>query len=309
MRKLKTIRLTEHEGPTLGIFWAGEFGHLIMNVLPRINAIRQEYPDRRIIVASYTDDHIYFRNNRKEWTIDEYIAFDWWSVDRGCHEVKGEFTEQAKQAFKLLKERSDIFVDTSSINLAQYTSEFKNKPRIAFPFKNTINVEPTDEKYCIIYARAKNYNGLCFRSWEDEKWHRFVDELLTLLPSDYKLYVCGIESESVQFEWSDRVVPVLSGNDRAERTLNLLANAKFCISDCSGSGNFAIQCGIPTFISGPEGYAIGFEKNKNYFGVYVKYQTCDMRNLTPELRLKGFLDFYSGLHYELKDDVYVGVVE
>ena len=304
----KTIRLTEREGPSIGVYWAGEFGHLIMNVLPRMNAVRKEFPDHRIIFASYIDDYIYFRDNNKEWTIDEYIGFDWWPVDRGCHMVKGPLTEQAQSAYALLVERSDQFANTTALSLEDFTNEFKKKDRIAYPFKNIIDIEPTDEKYCVVYARAKNYNGLCFRSWEDDKWRSFLDQLLTMLPKDYKVYVCGIGDESVQFKWTDRVIPILDGDDRAEKTLNILSNAKFCISDCSGSGNFAIQCGIPTFVSGPDGYAIGFEKNKNYFGVYVKYQTCDMRSLTPELRIKGFLDFYSGLHYNLEREVYKGVV-
>jgi len=271
--------------------------------------MRKEFPNHRIIFAGYKDDYLYFRDNNGDWTIDEYISFDWWPIDRGCHEIKGPLTDEAIAAFAQLKERSEVYMDTTAITLKEYSDEFKAKSILAYPFKNIVSKDRKidNHPHIIIYARAKNYAGLDFRSWEPEKWHQFMDELLCVLPNNYKVYVCGVEAESVHFQRSDRIVPILKGLDRSKITLNLLSNAKYCISDCSGSGNFAIQCGIPTFISGPNGYKDGFEKTKNYFGVYVKYQTCDMRTLSSELRMKGFLDFYSGLYCNLEREVYNGV--
>lgn len=295
------------------ILWLGEFGHLLMNVLPRVNKMRLEHPDAHITFASYEDDMIYFRDGDGRWTIDAYWSIPWWPTDRGCHECKGVWTPEAKalqRAINIPAFNTTIY-DTTRMTLAGWTAEFKQKPRIAYPLKYIVQEEPmleTESNYCVVYARAKNYESTLFRSWHDSRWIEFVKQLM----EEYKgkVYVCGVAEESVKFPWSDRLINFtnMKGLERSSKTLNILAGANFCISDCSGSGNFAIQVGTPTFVSGPPGYAEGFEKNKNYFGVHVMYQTIHMDALTPELRMKGWREFMKNLNYNLKRDVYEGVV-
>ena len=294
------------------ILWAGEFGHLIMNVMPRVNAMRIEYPNHHIIFASYEGDDIYFSDNNREPTIDEYWAFPWWATDRGCQEVKGNhpkfFTDVLHEFDEVAKDYSDALIyDTTKYSLSQFTEHFKNKNRIAYPLKDTFNHKEffDTEDHIIIYARAKNYTGLSFRSWESKQWNEFLDMVLDYHPT-MKAYVCGIEEESVHFNWSDRIVPVLKGPARSAVTLDLLSNANYCISDCSGSANFALQVGVPTFVSGPPEYEEGFTNTKNYFGTYIHYQNTDMRVLTAQLRFAGLKAFLRGdFTRELKRNFYV----
>ena len=314
---INKIKLTDK--PTkdvLCILWLGEFGHLLMNTLPRINKIRLERPNTHIIVASYEEDMIYFRDNKGDWTIDEYWGIPWWATDRGCHECKGEWPDFAKElqsqvsSLSFKSNKPHEVIDTTKMSLAGWTAEFKKKPRIAYPLNTlTFNEAPIDYgRYCVIYARAKNYSSTLFRSWHDDRWLKFVE----LLQKEYNgcIYICGVGPESVQFPWSDRVINYtnMTGLERSSKTLNILANAEFCISDCSGSANFAIQVGTPTFVSGPPGYAEGFEKNKNYFGSYVLYQTCERDILTPELRMDGWRRFMSNYRRGVKNKVYEGIV-
>jgi len=132
---------TDKNKKVLGVFWAGEFGHLVMNVIPRINALRKERPDTHIIFASFEGDHIYFRDNNGDWTIDEYIAFPWWACDRGCHEVKGGLTADAKTALQYLKAYNGEVWETNKWTLKDYTAEFKDKSVIAYPFKDILGDE------------------------------------------------------------------------------------------------------------------------------------------------------------------------
>jgi hypothetical protein len=312
-RVTRTI-LTDKEpgGKEIRIMWLGEFGHLLMNVLPRVNKMRLENPNARIVFAGYEDDMIYFKDDKGNWTIDEYWGVPWWPTDRGCHECKGVWPSHilALQREINVPAFNTTILDTTKMTLAGWSAEFKQKPRIAYPLKYIVQEDPLleNKSYCVVYARAKNYESTVFRSWHDDRWVKFVE--LLLQEYNGKVYVCGVEEESIKFPWSDRLINFtnLKGLERSSKTLNILSGADFCISDCSGSGNFAIQVGIPTFVSGPPGYAEGFEKNKNYFGVHVMYQTIHMDALTPELRMNGWRHFMKDLHYRLGRDVYEGVV-
>jgi len=320
-RITQTILNDKKYDSTLYILWLGEFGHLLMNVLPRVNKLRLEYPQSKIVFAGYEEDMIYFRDNKGEWTVDEYWGIPWWPTDRGCHECKGQWPDYAIELKEWIDARvfdknspmsyNTKVIDTTTMTLAEWTAEFKKKPRIAYPLKNIVSEEPKLETYphCIIYARAKNYSSTLFRSWHDDRWVKFIDLLLR----EYRgiICVCGVSAESVKFSWGSRVKNYtnINGLERSTKTLNLLSNADFCISDCSGSANFAIQVGIPTFVSGPDGYADGFERNKNYFGAHVLYQTCDRDSLTPEIRMDGWRQFMKNLHYNLERNIYEGVVQ
>ncbi len=301
----------------IAIFWAGEFGHLIMNVVPRVNKIRQENPDAHILFSSFEGDHIYFRDSDGSWTIDEYLAFPWWACDRGCHEVKSTLTPEAQAAKDQIREKADytyegsriwdevIWMDTPSWTLAQYTEEFKNKPVIAYPFKDILGDEPkiADGNHFVIMSRAKNYSGSHFRSWDSPRWNMFLN--LVLGYTGGTAYVCGVEAESVQFGWSDRIVNMTQDTpDRSAKTLNILSNARFCIGDCSGSSNYAIQCGVPTFVSGPPEYETAFMDKKNYFGAYVRYQNTKMDLLSPAARFREFMKFMENYHRTLQRTIY-----
>jgi hypothetical protein len=281
-----------------------------MNTLPRVNGIRKEHPNAKIIFAGYEDDYIYFRDNDGNWTIDEYWGFEWWPTDRGVHLAKGfipDYVQKLRVKFnsRTPRDGKSYFIDSSVLNLDMYSREFKANLRFFYPFKNIVTKEDkiADGNHIVVYARAKNYGGLNFRSWRPENWHKFMNLLLDKL--DDTFYVCGVGAESIQFDWSDRLINMTdkTGSDRSSKTLNILSNAKFCISDCSGSGNFAIQAGIPTFVSGPKEYHRGFTNTKNHFGVHVHYQNTHMPDLTPEQRMEGLKEFLKNLHYNLDREV------
>ena len=293
----------------IAIFWAGEFGHLIMNVIPRVNKIRQENPDAHILFSSFEGDHIYFRDSDGSYTIDEYISFPWWACDRGCHEVKSELTHEAQKALDYCRAECahyDDFVmmNTPVMTLADYSAEFKGSPVIAYPFGACLGDEAkiADGKHFVVMSRAKNYAGSHFRSWDGPRWRMFLN--LVLGYTGGVAYVCGVPAESVQFEWSDRIVDMTRVGQRSEATLNLLSNARFCIGDCSGSSNYAIQCGTPTFVSGPPEYEVGFTDTKNYFGAYVRYQSTAMEALSPMSRFREFEKFLDNYHRTLQRDIY-----
>ena len=298
------MRLTSaRHKKTLGIFWVGEFGHLIMNVIPRINKIRLERPDWHIIIASFDGDHIYFRDNKSDWTIDEYIPIEWWPSDRGCHQVKSKLTGDAKNAIIALEGLCDEIWLTHNWTLKDYSKEFKEKPIIAYPFKDIIKEDRIDdEPHFIVMSRAKNYSGSFFRSWDGLRWNKFLEEVIKY--TGLKAYVCGVEKESVQFNWSDKIINFTNISNRSAKTLNVMSNAEFCIGDCSGSSNYAIQCGIPTFVSGPPEYAPAFLKKKNYFETYVEYQNAKMDALTAEDRFAAFKKFFKNYTKVLGKDIY-----
>jgi hypothetical protein len=303
MDNLQTIILTDKDRKSsekqLLVLWCGEFGHLLMFVLPKINAIRKENPNLHITFASFEDDYIYFRDNNANWTIDEYWAFPRWPANRGCHECQGgdphEYMFQTRQRVdQLLKQyghKKVVLLDTPRFSLNQYANTFKQNPRIFYAMKNFVkNEEPIDkDEYIVVYARDKKMPEGFARNWVPERWHEFMN----VLSKDYKVYVCGVKDEAIQFDWNDRVINMthLEGIERSKKSLNILANAKFVVSDCSGSANFALHTGVPCFISGPSPYQKGFEINGNYFNVHVKYQVADMNLLTTESRTEAYRDF------------------
>lgn len=305
---------TEKKDGLICILWGGEFGHLLMNVMPRVNAMRLEKPNHHIIFASYEGDDIYFVDNEGKSTIDEYWSFPWWPTDRGCHEVKGNRPKVFETILNQFSERAKDYpefemYDTTRYDLAQFTMHFKNKNRIAYPFKaQYANYEKEDliapEPHIVIYARAKNYSQSRFRSWNTHSWKKFLDMVLDY-DKEVTAYVCGVKDESILFDWNDRIIPVLEGPTRASVTMQLLATAKYCISDCSGSGNYALQVGTPTFVSGPPEYEEGFTHSKNYFGTYIYYQNADMASLTSDVRMEAFKKFFDGITYDLKRSFYV----
>lgn len=287
----------------LGIFWVGEFGHLMMNIIPRINRIRKERPDIRIVLASFEGDYIYFKDNTGKPTIDEYIPIRWWPSDRGCHQVKSELTGDAQSALRCLESMSTELWDTHNWTLKRYSQEFKDKSVIAYPFKDIIKEKKiADGNHFIVMSRAKNYAGSHFRSWDGLRWNRFLD--MVIEETGLTAYVCGVEAESVQFNWSDKIINLTNIENRSMTTLNVISNSKFCVGDCSGSSNYVIQCGIPTFVSGPKEYADAFLNNKNYFGCYVNYQNYSMELLSPKSRFSAFKRFLNNYNNKLERDIY-----
>jgi hypothetical protein len=281
-----------------------------MFVLPKINAIRKEHPNIHITFASFVDDYIYFKDNDGNWTIDEYWAFDRWPAERGCHECKGgdpndNMLHTRQRVDKLLKEfghKNITLLDSPRFSLQQYANTFKQNPRIFYAMKNFVkDEEPVDnDNYIVVYARAKKMAEGHSRNWIPERWQEFMPTLAR----DNKVYVCGVKDEAIQFDWSDRVINVteLEGEERAKKSLNLLANAKFVVSDCSGSANFALHAGIPCFISGPSPYQKGFEVNGNYFNVHVLYQVASMNNLSVADRVQGYHNFTATFHDNMDKD-------
>jgi hypothetical protein len=260
--------------------WVGEFGYWIKDVVPVIHGLREQYPDSKIVVASFDGDEAYLNGVH-----DEYVGYPYWEAKRGralCERIP----ESVMDIHKFFGENFPIY------NLPQ--PEFKRTIQDAslrivnhIRPKEDLDIEPHSVLLC---PRTSTEVQQLTRNWDKDKWN---DLAYRLVHAGWKVYVMGINQD--YFDIPVENLSLLPDGIRQRETVRVANVVAGAIADCCGGESLLKLMGCPHIVHAPmahaHAYSPGHPANHNYLDVHVEFVPTAMQWLTPNQRYEDFLWF------------------
>jgi len=280
--------------------YTGSWGHLFHFHIPIVNRLREVYPDAFIVSAGYVGDDFYYKDNKRAYTIDAYVAFP---TDPEVRRVYGlgqaNYATDIISSDKICEEhfgKIDINHKTPSQD-NQWFDFLSKMPRTHYRLGLFAEPSLADGDYVILHS--KHSKGLEGRDTKGEAIanadYETDVEYVRLLSKHIQIYVCGIPEECNTF-YGKNIVDItgLTAEQRPTILLPLTNETRCMISTSSSSTiNYANSVGCPSLCFASRRYKENHDTKYNHYGVPTRHHV--LFPFDAQKRVEDTLDFLESI--------------